>query len=129
VTQGLSNGTGLAALAAALAQPEAVVVAADPAAFALLNGAAARPVVESTVEADDVLCWLRHAVARLVGRPASEIDDAAGLIQLGIDSLMFLDLGERAGRELGVTLSAEAALGAENLKALAETLRQQRDAS
>ncbi|WP_149536557.1 beta-ketoacyl synthase N-terminal-like domain-containing protein [Siccirubricoccus phaeus] len=127
-TAGLSNAAGLAALGAALAQGEAAIVAADPAALALLAGAPAAGVAADTPAAgqEDVLAWLRGAVAKLVGRPPGEVDPGAGLIQLGIDSLMFLDLGERAARELGVTLSAEAALGAESLAELAALLERER---
>lgn len=134
LTQGLDNAAGLAALGQALAWSGATVVAADPSAAALLNGeaASAEPTGE-TVPADgepgDLLVWLRHALARLVGRPAEEIDPRHGLIQLGMDSLMFLDLGERMSRELGIALPAETALGAESLEELARLLRDGREAA
>jgi aryl carrier-like protein len=126
-TAGLSNAAGLAALGAALARPGAAFVVADPTALALLNGTtpACGGGEDSAAGTEDLLGWLRRAVARLIGRPPEEIDPAAGLIQLGIDSLMFLDLGERASRELGIPLTAEAALGAESLEELAALLRQE----
>ncbi len=127
-TAGMSNEAGLAALGAAMARSRASLVAADPAALALLNGEApdASAAAAADTAAGDVLGWLRAAVARLVGRPPEEVNCDAGLIQLGIDSLMFLDLGERARRELGVTLDAEAALSAATLGELAALLESRR---
>jgi yersiniabactin nonribosomal peptide/polyketide synthase len=94
------------------------------------DAAAADPAPEDgTATGGDALPWLRAAVARLTGLTPAEIDPGAGLIQLGIDSLMFLDLGERARRDLGVVIDAEAALGAETLADLAVLLDSRRGAA
>lgn len=138
LTRGLDNAAGLSALGRALAWPAALLVAADPGAAALLNGEAADAAAGTSVEDQqavaagdpgDLLAWLRQALARLVGRPAEEIDPRLGLIQLGVDSLMFLDLGERMSRELGIALPAETALGADSLEELAGLLRDGREAA
>jgi acyl carrier protein len=58
----------------------------------------------------DVLAeHIRGEVARIIGLDTAELDDSRGLFEMGMDSLMAVELrhslGNRAGRELPVTLT------------------------
>lgn len=125
-TQGLATADGLALLATAMVQRRASLIAAATAAFEAPatepTGHGATASASSTADGRDPLPWLVKAVAELVGRAPHQIDTARGLIQLGVDSLMFIDLRERVQAELGIELTAEVALGAESLEQLAKAL-------
>lgn len=129
---GLGNSEGLALLASALASSRPCLLAADPSLFeerAQVASSPARPAEAGVADRSDLLAWLRAAVGDLIGRPADHVDVSAGLIQLGVDSLMFLDLSERTQADLDMQLSAETALGAESLLALAEAMDRERAGS
>lgn len=129
---GLGNSEGLALLASALATSRPCLLAADPALFeerAQVGSSPARPADAGVADRTGLLAWLRAAVGDLIGRPADQVDVSAGLIQLGVDSLMFLDLSERTQADLDMQLSAETALGAESLLALAEAMDRERAGS
>ncbi|AEA65977.1 beta-ketoacyl synthase N-terminal-like domain-containing protein [Burkholderia gladioli] len=68
--------------------------------------------------------YLRRRLAQLLQRDEQGIDEARNLVQIGLDSLMFLELGETIERDLGVRLSAQAAFQAGNFGALIDGLAQ-----
>ncbi|MBB2964983.1 beta-ketoacyl synthase N-terminal-like domain-containing protein [Methylobacterium sp. R2-1] len=72
-----------------------------------------------------VAATLRRELAALLRRPEAEIDPVSNLVQLGMDSLIFLELTERIDRALGVRISAETALQHDTLGRLAEAIEAQ----
>ncbi|CAO4163565.1 beta-ketoacyl synthase N-terminal-like domain-containing protein [Methylorubrum populi] len=74
---------------------------------------------------DRVAATLRRELAALLRRPEAEIDPASNLVQLGMDSLIFLELTERIDRALGVRISAETALQHDTLGRLAAAIEEQ----
>ncbi|WP_437729164.1 beta-ketoacyl synthase N-terminal-like domain-containing protein [Sorangium sp. So ce861] len=112
-------GRGAAgAASAAPAAPAAPAAApAEPAALAralLREGAAARP--------EHARRYLRARISTLLRCDEAAVTDDGNLIQLGLDSLLFLELSETITRELGVRVSAETALSGGTLAALADGL-------
>ncbi len=91
---------------------------ADPAASAGTE-ATAKP---TAAPADSLFRTVRARVAEVLGRDAEAIPAEANLIQLGLDSLLFLDLSERLGKQFGVSISAETAFKANTLNAFVDAL-------
>ncbi|WP_030253872.1 non-ribosomal peptide synthetase/type I polyketide synthase [Streptomyces violens] len=61
-------------------------------------------------------------VAAVLGVPRDRVDPAAGLLALGLDSLLAMELRARTGTELGVTLPVVALLSGEPVDALTTRL-------
>ncbi|MBZ4018994.1 non-ribosomal peptide synthetase/type I polyketide synthase [Streptomyces purpurogeneiscleroticus] len=61
-------------------------------------------------------------VAAVLGVPCESVDPAAGLLALGLDSLLAMELRARVGTELGVTLPVVALLSGEPVDALTTRL-------
>ncbi|MER7395228.1 condensation domain-containing protein, partial [Streptomyces sp. NPDC000151] len=61
-------------------------------------------------------------VAAVLGVPQDRVDPAAGLLALGLDSLLAMELRARTGTELGVTLPVVALLSGEPVDALTNRL-------
>ncbi|MEV0598228.1 amino acid adenylation domain-containing protein [Streptomyces sp. NPDC050315] len=61
-------------------------------------------------------------VAAVLGVPRERVDPAAGLLALGLDSLLAMELRARTGTELGVTLPVVALLSGEPVDALTDRL-------
>ncbi|MGF2509183.1 acyl carrier protein, partial [Ralstonia pseudosolanacearum] len=74
---------------------------------------------------DSLFDTVRARVAEVLGRDAQAIPAEANLIQLGLDSLLFLDLSERLGKQFGVSISAETAFKANTLNAFVQALAAQ----
>lgn len=77
-----------------------------------------------TREEDPTGPYLRQQLAQLLKCAPDEIDPLTPLIQLGLDSLLLLELNESIRRDTGVHLSAEDIFKASHLQALTELLRQ-----
>ncbi|XLV72485.1 acyl carrier protein [Ralstonia syzygii subsp. celebesensis] len=83
------------------------------------------PAQAAAEPADALFSAVRARVAEVLGRDAEAIPAEANLIQLGLDSLLFLDLSERLGKQFGVSISAETAFKANTLNAFVEALAAQ----
>ncbi|QUP53881.1 KR domain-containing protein [Ralstonia syzygii] len=83
------------------------------------------PAQAAAEPADALFSAVRARVAEVLGRDAEAIPAEANLIQLGLDSLLFLDLSERLGKQFGVSISAETAFKANTLNAFAKALAAQ----
>jgi 3-oxoacyl-(acyl-carrier-protein) synthase/acyl carrier protein/GNAT superfamily N-acetyltransferase len=68
---------------------------------------AATPVAAAAERGEALTKRLQSLLARVTGRPLSEITSDASPEALGIDSLMTMDLQEQLTREFGVTLPVE----------------------
>ncbi|UMR30042.1 KR domain-containing protein [Massilia sp. MB5] len=116
------------ALAAALLQQTPALAAAEPSmpAAAALPGAGEADMLAAVRDpawaAGAVNRYLRERLAVLLQTDAAAIAPDAQLLQLGLDSLLFLELGETIQQELGVRLSAEAAFQAGSVDSLAGLL-------
>lgn len=86
--------------------------AADRLQFAVLLADAPSLTPQSDSPHSDLDRFLREVLAKQLNCAASEIQAQSNLVQLGLDSLLFLDLNETLGRELGVKLNAESVLKA-----------------
>jgi 3-oxoacyl-(acyl-carrier-protein) synthase/SAM-dependent methyltransferase/acyl carrier protein len=108
----LSPAEVMAHNAAILAAPEPFAGAAPPVAepAARLAGPAGE---------QEVLDWLVAAVAAGQGAAPSAVDPALPLIELGVDSLLSLELSQRLGKLFGTRISAAALLESRDLRALA----------
>lgn len=69
--------------------------------------------------------YVRETLARQLNCDEQLITPESNLVQLGLDSLLFLDLNETLGRELGVKLNAESVFRAASVRELVAALRQQ----
>ena len=90
-----------------------------------LNKLAAHLGDREVSEETQVAATLRRELAALLRRPETELDPACNLVQLGMDSLIFLELSERLHRTLGVRISAETALQHDSLGRLAGAIAAQ----
>lgn len=68
---------------------------------------------------------VRTLVADLLSLPSDGVRPESRLIDLGLDSLLFLDLAERLAAETGLRLSGEAAMRFDTVAALVEGIRAQ----
>lgn len=68
---------------------------------------------------------VRTLVADLLSLPSDAVRPESRLIDLGLDSLLFLDLAERLAAETGLRLSGEAAMRFDTVAALVEGIRAQ----
>lgn len=75
--------------------------------------------------AADLESIVRTLVADLLSLPADAVRPESRLIDLGLDSLLFLDLAERLAAETGLRLSGEAAMRFDTVAALVEGIRAQ----
>lgn len=73
----------------------------------------------------DLESIVRTLVADLLSLPADAVRPESRLIDLGLDSLLFLDLAERLAAETGLRLSGEAAMRFDTVAALVEGIRAQ----
>lgn len=80
--------------------------------------------VTPTGKEDPTGPYLRQQLAQLLKCAPDGIDPLTPLIQLGLDSLLLLELNESIRRDTGVHLSAEDIFKASHLQALTELLRQ-----
>lgn len=71
------------------------------------KGSKAAGCEEPTTVEGNLEDYLRQAIAAQLGCPPSQIKDSSNLIQLGLDSLSFLDLGEKIAADLKVKVNAE----------------------
>ncbi|WP_053116370.1 SDR family NAD(P)-dependent oxidoreductase [Winslowiella iniecta] len=71
--------------------------------------------------------YLRDTLARQLNCAPEQITADSNLVQLGLDSLLFLDLNETLGRDLGVKLNAESVFRAASVRELLAALQQQLD--
>ncbi len=71
--------------------------------------------------------YVRETLARQLSCDEQLITPESNLVQLGLDSLLFLDLNETLGRDLGVKLNAESVFRAASVRELVAALRQQLD--
>ncbi|WP_197357952.1 beta-ketoacyl reductase, partial [Ralstonia pseudosolanacearum] len=144
---GLGTAHGMTLMAQAMAGPEPVYLPAriDWPRFATMAAraqaerfgpcwqAAARtdaaatesPARATAQPVDSLFDTVRARVAEVLGRDAQAIPAEANLIQLGLDSLLFLDLSERLGKQFGVSISAETAFKANTLNAFVQALAAQ----
>jgi yersiniabactin nonribosomal peptide/polyketide synthase len=77
--------------------------------------------------AQDIETYLCEQIAELLRIPVAELKTDRNLIQLGLDSLMFLDLAHTVSRDLGVTVSAEAAFELSSIADMADHIRSLRE--
>ncbi|ENM5738276.1 SDR family oxidoreductase [Vibrio mimicus] len=70
-------------------------------------------------------CYVREILARHLNCDKQLITPDSNLVQLGLDSLLFLDLNETLGRDLGVKLNAESIFRATSVRELVAALHQQ----
>ncbi|MBC3917144.1 KR domain-containing protein [Undibacterium sp. CY18W] len=70
---------------------------------------------------------LRLHIAGLLGCPVDQVNEDSKLVQMGLDSLLMLDLAEQLKQKYGVTLSAEMLFRADTPKTLAAALQLQMD--
>lgn len=95
---------GARSLLAALAPPEAASSPAAPAATLVATALRALPAADRLPR---LRAHVQQVLAQILKLPSGELPDARqGFADLGVDSLMALDLKNRLTRELGVTLSA-----------------------
>ncbi|MCU5775503.1 SDR family NAD(P)-dependent oxidoreductase [Erwiniaceae bacterium BAC15a-03b] len=80
---------------------------------------------EQPQEALQLEHYLRETLARQLNCPPELISADSNLVQLGLDSLLFLDLNETLGRDLGVKLNAENVFRAASVKELIAALQQE----
>ncbi|MFL5887101.1 MAG: condensation domain-containing protein, partial [Thermoleophilaceae bacterium] len=76
------------------------------------------------LEPGELASKIRALVARALGLDAGELDDCAGLSELGLDSLMAMELQEAAARELGIELPVEALVESASIEELATLARE-----
>ncbi|MFS2225863.1 SDR family NAD(P)-dependent oxidoreductase [Pantoea sp. B65] len=105
------------------------LAAADAGRFAQFLTAGNSPaVVSDAAEPQEELQlerYLRETLARQLNCAPELIGADSNLVQLGLDSLLFLDLNETLGRDLGVKLNAENVFRAASVKELLAALRQE----
>ncbi|MCC7367465.1 MAG: amino acid adenylation domain-containing protein [Chloroflexi bacterium] len=81
------------------------------------------PAVETTALPDlDLVAFLTDAVAQSLGRPATRIDADQPLTDLGLDSLMAMDLRNSVLRRLGVQLPLTVFLQGPSIRDLSDVL-------
>lgn len=87
------------------------------------------PCIETgeSVVAQDIETYLCDRIAELLQIPVAELPTDRNLIQLGLDSLMFLDLAHTVSRDLGVTVSAETAFELPSIADMADHIRSLRE--
>ncbi|WP_437611383.1 SDR family NAD(P)-dependent oxidoreductase [Erwinia sp. V71] len=86
------------------------------------------PAADNTAGAERQLeRYVRETLARQLSCDEQLITPDSNLVQLGLDSLLFLDLNETLGRDLGVKLNAESVFRAASVRELVAALRQQLD--
>lgn len=147
----LETATALALLQTALAGEHAVVAAMrvdwrtlakgalsadDMQRFsAFLPQSPAAPVASAAAEtetetpqAEQLERYLRETLSRQLNCPPEQVTLESNLVQLGLDSLLFLDLNETLGRDLGVKLNAESVFRAGNVRELIASLQQEMQA-
>lgn len=73
----------------------------------------------------DLESIVRTLIADLLSLPLDAVHPESRLIDLGLDSLLFLDLAERLAAETGLRLSGEAAMRFDTVAALVEGIRAQ----
>lgn len=73
----------------------------------------------------DLAAIVMNLIADLLSLPADAVRPESRLIDLGLDSLLFLDLSERLAAETGLQLSGEAAMRFDTVGALIEGIRSQ----
>ena len=69
-----------------------------------------------------VEAYLRETIGKVVGAPAAKIALDRPLSELGMDSLMAIELTMRLEADLGLAVSSGTVLGGENVPRLAESL-------
>ncbi len=101
------------------------ISAADRVQFAALlsDTDATQPSEAPTTTADDLDCYLRGVLAKQLNCAADTIHDHSNLVQLGLDSLLFLDLNETLGSDLGIKLNAESVLKAGTVLELKQAIQ------
>ena len=83
--------------------------------------AAASPAPKTPSRPADLERYLRELIAQALRLPAAKVLPAASLAQLGLDSIVAVEIGERIKRELGVEVSV-GGLAGETVAKLAATL-------
>uniref|UniRef100_UPI003BA899E4 SDR family NAD(P)-dependent oxidoreductase n=1 Tax=Stappia sp. TaxID=1870903 RepID=UPI003BA899E4 len=73
----------------------------------------------------DLATVVAALIADLLSLPADVVHPESRLIDLGLDSLLFLDLSERLAAETGLRLSSETAMRFDTVAALVEGIRSQ----
>lgn len=101
-------------------------ILAAPAPFGSAAPVVAEPAAPRRAPASEaeVLEWLLAAIAAGQGVPAGGIDPSLPLAELGVDSLLSLELSQRLGKAFGARLTAPAVLEAADLRALARRIVQ-----
>ncbi len=79
---------------------------------------------ETNAVPSDIKRYLKDKLSSQLRCSPSEFDDDSNLVQLGLDSLMFLDLNEALNRDLGVKLNAESVFSMGTFSELTEAVAQ-----
>ncbi|MBC3910912.1 beta-ketoacyl synthase N-terminal-like domain-containing protein [Undibacterium umbellatum] len=74
-----------------------------------------------------LLHQLRQHIAGVLGCPIDQVNEESKLVQIGLDSLLMLDLTEQLKQKYGLTVSAETLFKADTPKTLATALQLQMD--
>ncbi|MFZ6874496.1 beta-ketoacyl synthase N-terminal-like domain-containing protein [Undibacterium sp. Di27W] len=74
-----------------------------------------------------LLHQLREHIAGVLGCPVDQVNEDSKLVQMGLDSLLMLDLAEQLKQKYGLTVSAETLFKADTPKTLAAALQLQMD--
>ncbi|PXX46801.1 beta-ketoacyl synthase N-terminal-like domain-containing protein [Undibacterium pigrum] len=72
-----------------------------------------------------LLHQLRQHIAGVLGCPVDQVNENSKLVQMGLDSLLMLDLAEQLKQKYGLTVSAETLFNADTPKTLAAALQLQ----
>ncbi|MGL4487375.1 MAG: beta-ketoacyl synthase N-terminal-like domain-containing protein [Yersinia sp. (in: enterobacteria)] len=81
----------------------------------------------SSLSEQQLTRYVYKTLARQLSCDEQLITPDSNLVQLGLDSLLFLDLNETLGRDLGVKLNAENVFSATSVRELVAALQQQFD--